>query len=62
MDMKRDYYEDVQFFASGVIASWLSVLVFSLAIFPFIAKNYYVYVANYMAINLISLHCTSPIV
>ena len=38
MDMKRDYYEDVQFFASGVIAFWLSILVFGLAIFPFVAK------------------------
>ena len=53
MDMKRDYYEDVQFFTSGVIAFWLSVLVVGLAIFPFVAKNYYVYVANYMAINVI---------
>ena len=24
MDMKRDYYEDVQFFTSGTIAFWLS--------------------------------------
>jgi len=53
MDMKRDYYEDVQFFKSGVITFWLSVLVIGLAIFPFVAKNYYVYVANYMAINVI---------
>ena len=53
MDMKRDYYEDVQFFASGVIVFWLGILVIGLAIFPFVAKNYYVYVANYMAINVI---------
>jgi len=53
MDMKRDYYEDVQFFTSGVITFWLSVLIIGLAIFPFVAKNYYVYVANYMAINVI---------
>ena len=53
MDMKRDYYEDVQFFTSGTIAFWLSILVIGLALFPFVAKNYYVYVANYMAINVI---------
>jgi len=53
MDMKRDYYEDVQFFTSGAIAFWLSILVIGLALFPFVAKNYYVYVANYMAINVI---------
>ena len=53
MDMKRDYYEDVEFFTSGVITFWLSVLIIGLAIFPFVAKNYYVYVANFMAINVI---------
>jgi branched-chain amino acid transport system permease protein len=53
MDMKRNYYEDVQLFTSGVVVFWLSVLFVFLAVFPFIAKNYYVYVANYMAINVI---------
>ncbi len=53
MDMKRDYYEDVQLFTSGVVVFWFCVLIVCLAIFPFVAKNYYVYVANYMAINVI---------
>jgi branched-chain amino acid transport system permease protein len=53
MDMKRDYYEDVQFFSSGVVAFWFSLFIVFLAAFPFLAKNYYVYVANYMAINVI---------
>ena len=53
MDMKRDYYEDVQLFSSGVVAFWFCLLIVSLAAFPFLAKNYYVYVANYMAINVI---------
>jgi len=53
MDMKRDYYEDVQVFTSGTIAFWLGILILALALFPFVAKNYYVYVANYMAINVI---------
>jgi branched-chain amino acid transport system permease protein len=53
MDMKRDYYEDVQIFTSGTITFWLGVLILALAVFPFVAKNYYVYVANYMAINVI---------
>ena len=53
MDMKRDYYEDVQVFTSGTIVFWLGVLILALAFFPFFAKNYYVYVANYMAINVI---------
>ena len=53
MDMKRDYYEDVQFFRSGVTVFWFVILISFLALFPFLFKNYYVYVANYMAINVI---------
>ena len=53
MDMKRNYYEDVQIFTSGTILFWTGTLILLLTIFPFVAKNYYVYVANYMAINVI---------
>jgi hypothetical protein len=44
MDIKRDYYEDVQFFTSGVIVFWFAALMVFLAVFPFLFKNYYVYV------------------
>jgi branched-chain amino acid transport system permease protein len=53
MDMKRGYYEDVQFFSSGVTVFWFIILMAFLALFPFLFKNYYVYLANYMAINVI---------
>lgn len=53
MDMKRDYYEDVQLFSSGVVFFWLAALIVFLALFPFLVKNYFVYIANYMAINII---------
>jgi branched-chain amino acid transport system permease protein len=53
MDMKRDYYEDVQLFSSGVVVFWFIVLLAFLALFPFLFKNYYVYMANYMAINVL---------
>lgn len=53
MDMKRNYYEDVQIFTSGTMVFWLGVLILLLTLFPFIAKNYYVYIVNYMAINVI---------
>lgn len=53
MDMKRDYYEDVQLFSSRVVAFWFILLILFLALFPFLFKNYYVYLANYMAINVI---------
>jgi branched-chain amino acid transport system permease protein len=53
MDMKRDYYEDVRFLNSGVVLFWCVVFFLFLALFPFLFKNYYVYMANYMAINVI---------
>ncbi len=53
MDMKRNYYEDVELLTSGVAAFWYLVLIVSLLLFPFFAENYYVYVANYIAINII---------
>ncbi len=53
MDMKRDYYEDVQLFTSGTILFWFIILILSLAVFPFLFKNYYVYVVNIMAIHII---------
>jgi branched-chain amino acid transport system permease protein len=53
MDMKRDYYEDVQLFSSGVVVFWFCALILFLAAFPFFAKNYYIYVFNFMAINVI---------
>jgi len=53
MDMKRDYYEDVRLFSSGVVVFWFIALIVFLTIFPFLFKNYYVYVANYIAINII---------
>jgi branched-chain amino acid transport system permease protein len=53
MDMKRDYYEDVKLFNSGTVVFWFIVLIAGLVLFPFVVKNYYVYVANYIAINII---------
>jgi branched-chain amino acid transport system permease protein len=52
MDMKRDYFEDIQLFSSGVVLFWFVMLMAALAIFPLVVKNYYVYMANYMAINI----------
>ncbi|RLB69213.1 MAG: branched-chain amino acid ABC transporter permease [Deltaproteobacteria bacterium] len=53
MDMKRDYYEDVQLFTSGVVLFWFVVLLSLIAVLPFVVKNYYIYVANFVAINVI---------
>jgi branched-chain amino acid transport system permease protein len=53
MDMKRDYYEDIQLLDSGVLWFWFCMLIAALVAFPFIAPNFYIYMANYMAINVI---------
>ncbi|MFH1243142.1 MAG: branched-chain amino acid ABC transporter permease [Pseudomonadota bacterium] len=53
MDMKRDYYEDIQLLDSGVLWFWFIMLLASLAILPFLVPNYYIYMVNYMAINVI---------
>lgn len=53
MDMKRDYYEDIQLLGSKVLSFWFLVLIAFLVILPFLIPNYYIYMANYMAINVI---------
>ncbi|MFH0843925.1 MAG: branched-chain amino acid ABC transporter permease [Pseudomonadota bacterium] len=58
MDMKRDYYEDIQLLDSKVLWFWFLLLIASLIVFPFLVlgikgSSYYIYVANYMAINVI---------
>lgn len=53
MDMRRDYYEDVELLSSKVVLFWFVALLGGLAIFPLWASNYYIYMANYMAINVI---------
>jgi len=53
MDMKRDYYEDVQLCTSGVVVFWLVALLIGLAALPFLASSYTLYMVNFLAINVI---------
>jgi branched-chain amino acid transport system permease protein len=53
MDIKRDYYEDIQLLDSKVLWFWFLMLIAALITFPFVASNYYIYMANYMAINIL---------
>ncbi len=53
MDMKRDYYEDIQLLDSGVLKFWFIILLIFLAALPFLIPHYYIFMANYMAINII---------
>ncbi len=58
MDMKRDYYEDIQLLDSKVLWFWFMVLIAALVAYPFLipiftGSSYYIYMANYMAVNVI---------
>ncbi|HDZ90222.1 MAG: branched-chain amino acid ABC transporter permease [Deltaproteobacteria bacterium] len=53
MDMKRNYYEDIQLLDSGVLWFWFIALIASLITLPFLIPSYHIYMINYMAINVI---------
>ncbi|MBW1785487.1 MAG: branched-chain amino acid ABC transporter permease [Deltaproteobacteria bacterium] len=53
MDMKRDYYEDIQLLDGKVLWFWFLMLIAALVFLPFLMPNYYIYMVNYMAINVI---------
>jgi len=53
MDMKRDYYEDIQLLDSKVLWFWFLMLIAFLIVLPFFLPNYYIFMANYMAIHII---------
>ncbi len=53
MDIKRDYYEDVELLDCDTVVFWFLALAGFLVAFPFIVKNYYVYMANFICINVI---------
>ena len=58
MDIKRDYYEDIQLLDSKVIWFWFLMLIAFLILLPFLlpvltGSSYLIYVANYMAIHII---------
>lgn len=53
MDMKRDYFEDLQFLKDRAARVWFGILMMALLVYPLVSPNYYVYLANYIAINVI---------
>lgn len=53
MDMKRDYYEDIRLFKTGVVLFWTVVLLLFLFTFPLFAPNYYVYLLNIIMVHII---------
>jgi len=53
VNIKENYYEDVQFLKSWTARAWFVVLIVFLVLFPIFSSNYYIYVANYIAINIL---------
>lgn len=53
MDMKRDYYEDVRLFKSGVILFWSAALLLFLFTLPLYIPNYFVYLFNITMVHII---------
>jgi branched-chain amino acid transport system permease protein len=53
MDMKRDYYEDIRLFESGVVLFWTVSLLVLLFTLPLYAPNYYVYLLNLILVHVI---------
>jgi branched-chain amino acid transport system permease protein len=53
MDMKREYYEDVQLFKSGVVLFWTSALLILLFAVPAFAPSYYIYLLNIIMVHVI---------
>jgi branched-chain amino acid transport system permease protein len=51
--MKRDYYEDIQLLDSKVTTFWFLLLLLTLFTFPLWMSNYYIYMLNFMAINIL---------
>jgi branched-chain amino acid transport system permease protein len=52
MDMKREYYEDIQFLKDGVERTWFLILIAGLIGFPFLFPRQ-IYLANLIGINIV---------
>ncbi|HQG64230.1 MAG: branched-chain amino acid ABC transporter permease [Smithella sp.] len=53
MDMKRDYYEDVELFKSGTILFWSVALLIFLFTLPIYIPSYNIYLLNIIMVNII---------
>ncbi|MBN2297975.1 MAG: branched-chain amino acid ABC transporter permease, partial [Deltaproteobacteria bacterium] len=53
MDMKRDYYEDIELFSSGTILFWSVALLILLFTLPIYIPSYYIYLINIILVHVI---------
>jgi branched-chain amino acid transport system permease protein len=53
MDMKREYYEDIELFSSGTILFWTLVFLAVLFTIPLYTESYYIYLLNLIMVHVI---------
>lgn len=53
MDMKRDYYEDIELFGSTTIFIWSVILIIFLFTLPLYLPSYNIYLINIILVNII---------
>jgi branched-chain amino acid transport system permease protein len=53
MDMKREYYEDIELIGSGVVLFWSAVLLLFLFTLPLYVPNYQIYLINVIIVHVI---------
>jgi len=53
MDMKREYYEDIELIGSGVVLFWSAVLLLFLFTLPLYVPNYHIYLFNVIIVHVI---------
>ena len=56
MDIKRDYYEDIELFKSGTILFWSILFLIFLAILPWLIIKYHLLGLSIYIVNLITIH------
>lgn len=56
MDMKRDYYEDIELFKSKTVLIWTIIFLIILAILPWLIKTYHILGLSIYIVNLIIIH------
>lgn len=53
MDMKRDYYEDIELFKSGTVLVWTILFLLFLFTLPLYMPSYNIYLINIILVNVI---------
>jgi len=56
MDVKRDYYEDIELFKSNTILVWSILFLVFLAVLPWLVRKYHLLGMSVYIVNLITIH------